>query len=315
LRIADTRQFHALDSYPRISSDVTTGFYDALSSELEPVYKGRLARFTRRIVFLKPRYIFSCDEMASRDASARFDWLLHVADKARLSRDSGAALYAGGKASLGIRVLAPREAHIRIRGGHLPFSAFNPAAPKTPPAEPGIFDVNANAADGQMHFLIALAPECTAEAARAAAASFRYLKGDGCSGVQAGDDLVLFRSGAGPAPMRCSGVAADAGVCTISGRGAPVLLAAEEARRIERSGRVLMTSDAAVDFAAQFEPDHVDVRLSAVNPARIRLYVKERPRRVQIDGNSATAPYDPATGMVEISAAAGDHSSVPGCAT
>ncbi|HET9788471.1 MAG TPA: heparinase II/III family protein, partial [Pyrinomonadaceae bacterium] len=61
--IADTPQFKALNSYPRITHSITSEFYDGVVSELPSVYQNRLAGYVRSIVFVKPYYFVVFDDL------------------------------------------------------------------------------------------------------------------------------------------------------------------------------------------------------------------------------------------------------------
>ncbi len=143
--IADTRQFRALNAYPRITDAITSGSFDAVGSELASVYRGRLEQFSRRIVFLKPDTVVIYDDLAGR-SPATFDWLLHVKDRAKIRISRGAAVYSGAKAAMSLKTLAPDSATMDLQDGYLPYTAFAPLAPKTVPAQPGVIHIQSGPA-------------------------------------------------------------------------------------------------------------------------------------------------------------------------
>ncbi|MBR2642060.1 MAG: DUF4962 domain-containing protein [Lentisphaeria bacterium] len=60
----------------------TTGFFDspgfgAVSGEAAATYPGKLTRYDRDVIFVKPDYVFVFDRLAAEKAS-RFDWLIHA---------------------------------------------------------------------------------------------------------------------------------------------------------------------------------------------------------------------------------------------
>ena len=267
--VADTRQFTALSAYPRITASITSEFYDSVASELESVYQGRLRRFTRRVIFVKPRYVLVRDQLEAAAAPATYDWLLHVNDKAGLSTRGSAAQYQGLKASLALRVLSPLDATMNIAAGHLPSATFNPAAPKVLPSEPGILDVRTGPA-AAASFLIALAPARTIDGARSVADAMQKSEGDNCEAVSTPEETIAFRTGpAGTA--RCGASRADASVWMISAKGEMLRVAGEQARLVETGGRVLMTSDSPLNFAARWSAGGVDLWTNSPLPNRVRI--------------------------------------------
>ncbi|MGH9666577.1 MAG: heparinase II/III family protein, partial [Bryobacteraceae bacterium] len=90
-QIADTLAFPALNEFPRITNIVTSVGFDAVTSELRQVYRGRLKRYTRSIAFIKPDCVLVYDELDPKERET-FDWLLHVADKSRIETEGAHAL-------------------------------------------------------------------------------------------------------------------------------------------------------------------------------------------------------------------------------
>jgi hypothetical protein len=289
--IADTPAFPALAAYPRITHAITSEFYDAVTSELESVYRGRLKHFTRRLIFVKPRYVVVRDEIEAVGAPASYDWLLHVNDKQALHITETSALYQAPKASLAVRVFTPADVTLSAAAGHLPYSTFNPVAPKTVPAEPGILDVRSKASTATQ-FLIALAPARTAEAARTAAGELKQHAGDHCTAIETGKETIAFRTAAAGV-ARCGDVAADAATWMISvDAGSVRELAGEQVRFIDAGGRRLIESDSPIQFAARWVENAIELSTNSPRAARIRIFTPWRAS---------------AANMTELQAAAGEH--------
>ena len=64
--IADTAQFAALNRHPRITDATLSPFYDAVGSDLTPVYRGRLESYTRRLAYMKPDYLIVFDRVRTK---------------------------------------------------------------------------------------------------------------------------------------------------------------------------------------------------------------------------------------------------------
>ena len=304
--IADTPQFAALDSYPRITDAVTSDFYDALGSELSSVYGGRLSRYIRRVAFVKPHYFVVFDDLAANGAPARFDWLLHLPDRARVSRSEGLALYTGERAALAVRNFAPADTELRVRDGRVPYHVFAARTPPAVPAQPAFLDWRNAAPARSTQFLFALVPARKAEEARGLASRMSRVAGERTIGLSAERgaerDLVMFRTGDTGGVVRQGEWAADAAAWTVTLDGERVkMLAAQSALSLTRGGRTLFASEAAANVAANYLPGAVVVSASAGAPTRVRLSVPAGPVRVRVNGRDlspAEFSYESSGGMV-----------------
>jgi hypothetical protein len=264
--VADTPQFKALNAYPRLLDAVTSDFQDALAAEISPVYRDRLERFTRRIVFVKPRYLVIHDQLEARGTPARFDWLMHVADRSRIAITPGRAQYRAEKAVMDMRVFDPASAEVKVHDGHLRYSVFNPTSPNTVPGQPGVVTVGAGPA-AAAQFLVVLAPARTVDVAAAVTDGLRRVSGSGCTGVASTSDLVMFRN-AGTAECRYESWTTDAAAWTSTSD----ILSGERTTRIARGGETLFSSDRPVSFAARLGPQSITLATVSDGPARIRIH-------------------------------------------
>lgn len=310
--IADTPQFPALNAYPRITDAITSEFYDAVGSDLTPVYQDRLNRYTRRIVFVKPHYFVVCDELAAQGAPAKFDWLLHLPDRARLTTTPGLALYTADKAALAVRTLAPAAAAMDVRDGRLPYATFATSTPKTLPSHPAFLDLQTAQPAHAAQFLVALVPARTSEAARSIANQMTAISGAGCAGVRtergAERDLVLFRSGAANESWRYEDYATDAAAWTVTQSGARLkLLAVQQARSFTRAGRRLFMSDRAVSLAASYGENVIEAVCDVAAPTTLQLFTGAKPARVLLNGREAAMSFNQAQAMVALTVPAGRH--------
>jgi hypothetical protein len=312
-RIADTPQFGALDAYPRITDAITSDFYDALGSELSPVYGGRLSRYERRVVFVKPHYFVVFDDVAASGAPARFDWLLHLPDRARITHSAGLALYTGERAALAVRSLAPAGAELHVRDGRVPYHVFAANTPPAVPAQPAYLDWRSASPALSAQFLSALVPARKAEDARSLAGRMSLLAGERAVGLSAERgaerDLVMFRTGGEGGVARQGAWAADAAAWTVTLDGERLkLLAAQSARSVTRAGRALLASEAPVSFAANYLPGAIVAAASAGAPTRVRLAVTAAPARVRVNGRELSPQefsYEASGGMLSLVLPAG----------
>jgi hypothetical protein len=310
--VADTPQFAALDAYPKITDAVTSEFYDAVSGDLTPVYQGRLNRYMRRIVFVKPHYFVVFDDLAAIGEPAKFDWLLHMPDRSRITASSGLAVYRSDKASLVVKSLAPSEAGIEVRDGRLPYATFATSTPKTTPPQPVFLDLQTTKPVSATQFLVALAPARTSDAARSIANQLTAVRGARLVGVRAerGNerDLVMFRSGAANEPLRYEGYSTDAAAWTITESGERLkLLAVEQARSFSRAGRRMFASDNAASIAMNYNADTVEAACFVAVQAKLHLFTGAKPARVLLDDGEAPMSYDQAEAAVSLTVPAGRH--------
>jgi hypothetical protein len=245
---------------------VASPFLDAVGAEISPVYADRLERFTRRIVFVKPRFFVIWDDLAARGSPARFDWLLHVNDRSRFTITPGHASYRGDKAAMSVRILGPASGEVKVRDGRIRHSMFNPVSPKAAPPQPGILEVRSAAAQSAQ-FLVVLAPAHTAEEAASITAGMQRAEGAGCSGVAGAGDVVMFRAG-DAAECRYREWVTDAAAWTKTSD----VLSGELTTRIAQGAQTVFSSDRLVSFAAHLGPQSITLVTDSDAPARIQLY-------------------------------------------
>jgi hypothetical protein len=265
--VPDTLAFRALNEYPRITDVLLSPSLDAVASELHQVYGGRLRRFDRRLVFVKPDYLIVTDDLATGAAPATFDWLLHLPDRRRLEITAEGAIYSGQRAALAIRTLSPDRVQYRPGDGHLPYTVFNPLAPDTVPAAPAVLNIGAEGTS--IRYIVALAPSRTADEARARSASLRRTSGAGCAAIETGGGLLLLRD-SGAEEASYDGMSTDAAMLFVRSEGRRVL-AVQSATRVTRRGEALFKSDKPVSVVAEFNGDGVHLSISSDRPATIRL--------------------------------------------
>jgi hypothetical protein len=310
--IADTPQFPALDAYPRITDAVTSDFYDALGSELSSVYDGRLSRYTRRVAFVKPHYFVIFDDLATNGAPARFDWLLHLPDRARIKHSPGLALYTGERAALAVRNFAPEDTELQVRDGRVPYHVFAARTPPAAPAQPAFLDWRNTSPAQATQFLFALVPARKAEEAQGLAGRMSRVAGERTVGLSsergAERDFVMFRTGGAGGVVRQGEWTADADAWTVTLDGERLkMLAAQSALSLTRGGRTLFTSEARVSFAANYHANAVEVACHATSQAKIQLFVGAEPVRVLLDGREVSARYDRDGATISLTVPAGQH--------
>jgi hypothetical protein len=310
--LPDTPQFAALNAYPKITDAITSEFYDAVGSDLVSVYRDRLSRYTRRIVFVKPHYFVIFDDLAARGEPARFNWLLHLPDRSRVTTASDLAVYGSDKASLVVKALALGEAGIKVRDGRLPYATFATSTPKTVPPQPAFLDLQTTNPVGATQFLVALVPARTSAEARSVATRMSRISGAGFVGVGtergAERDLVMFRTGTANDSARYQDYATDAAAWTVTQSGERLkLFAAQQARSFARAGRRMFTSDSSASIAMNYSTDAVVAACFVAARTKLQLFTSAKPARVLLNDREVATSYDPTEATISLTVPAGQH--------
>ena len=292
--IADTPQFKALDQYPRITHAITSDAYDAVESELAPVYRDRLKTYTRRVMFLKPHYVVIYDDVVSRETPRTFDWLLHLSNKQELEIQPASALYSTAKATMGIQILEPVHASLATRSGHLPFSLLSTAASAALPPVPAILDVRPAAPAREQKFLVVLSLARKKEEAADLMSRVKKISGTACAGVQIGEQKLFFSS----APVSGYGDwTTDARAWSFS----PTIVTGEDTTVVRDGEKIIWQSNVAASFVAKHSSQGTELTVSTERPTKIRFYPGFEPAA------NAAFTYSKDDGSIEISVAAGIH--------
>lgn len=108
-RIADLDdEVHARNEFPRITSCFTGESIDAVEGELSSVYKGRLSRYTRSFVFMKPDYLVLCDDIAANDPEG-CTWVFNAEGTQPFKVKDSTVQIVRPKAELRMEILTPEK--------------------------------------------------------------------------------------------------------------------------------------------------------------------------------------------------------------
>ena len=286
--IADTAQFPALQRMPKIESVALGSRFDAVSSQLAPVYRGKLRSYKRRLQFLKPNYVVIYDELESAAAPAKFNWLLHVRNRSALAIDGQNARYTGAKASMAVRTLEPQGAVLTSADGHLPGTMFATTIPVPLPAMPGFLDVATPNAAAAQRFLVVLAMDRNGGNVDALASQVTRVSGKGCIGARLGNGyLAMFRQAGTVAQFE--DWTADAASWSV-GEG---FIAGEAAQTLTKAGKTIWKSDARVSFSIETSANGVSVYVDSPKAATIEMQLeKGAPRKFEIAAGRHRLRFD-----------------------
>ena len=313
--IPDTPQFKALDDYPRITDSITSEFYDGVGSDLSSVYRDRIERYTRRIVFMKPRYFVVYDDLRTAGDASRFDLLLHVPNRAGVKTQGLTAVYQGANAALGVRSFVTREALLRLKDGRIPYHIFSARTPAETPSLPAYLDFETSEPAKEVRFITAVAPARTATEAEQLIGQMFQITGENLNGVRVErgneTDLVMFGTRPESDLMRQAEWSATASVLALTNRGSELrMLSAQNARVVTRGTRRMFSAEDPVSIAVNYATDQLDAVVNSETETRILLFVGAKPVRMLLDGNAISASafrFDASAGTIAIHIPAGRH--------
>ncbi len=276
--VADNTTLRALEQRPRITDVLLSPAVDALTSELDAVYRGRLRRFERRVLLIKPEDVILIYDDLAAQAPARFDWLLHLPDRDGLQTKDASAFYQGSKSALVVQRLFPGNASFQVENGHLPFAVFNPAAPASLPRQPAILKLSANAASGRGRFLVALSPAHLGGDFRWDAPSLQPVENPDWTVAERLSSHQELRIRFRKEPSRSEATdgpwSSNASVWMVSlgiPNGRMELLAGQGATILRRSGHLLFSATLPVSFAAEYREGEIRLTVNAPAAGRIRI--------------------------------------------
>jgi hypothetical protein len=313
--IPDTPQFKALDTYPRIIDSITSEFYDGVGSELSSVYKNRLERYVRRIVFVKPYYFVVYDDLKAKANPMLFDFLLHLPDRAGIKTEASAAIYNGKKASLGIRSFPSDEAKLSVENGRIPYPVFSARTPAEIPPQPAFLDFKTARPLSETQFLTTIVPAKNESAVRALTSQMTGFGGETLRGIRvmrgSETDLVIFRRGAPNGLMQEGEWSAEASVLTVTTAAQSLkMFALQNARHLQRGSQNLFSSDVPASVAVSYNNNEIETVCNTQQAAKIVLFAGKNPVRILLDGrelDSKTISFNRTAGTISINIPAGQH--------
>ena len=308
--IADTPQFKALNSYPRITDSITSDFYDSLVSDLASVYQQRLARYNRSIVFLKPDYFVVFDDLKSAGSPQQFDFLLHLADRERVKTDGLTAVYHGEKAFLAMRSFPASESRLTVEEGRIPYHVFAQRTPAKTPAQPAYLDVRTVRPVNETQFLTVIVPAKSEATVRSLIDQMKELKGENWKGISVArgskKDLVMFRIGVNPQMIQYGVWSADAATVTVTENANTLdLIAVQDARSLRRGDRVLLSSESPVSVTVRFSGSEAEAMVNARATTKLNLFVAKNPTRVLLDNKEVQ--FNSSGGTISLTVPSGQH--------
>jgi len=304
----------ALSSWPRTHYNFTGEIADAISSELAPVYKDKLQRYTRTLLYTKHGPLFLFDQVESVSSEGHtYNWLFHAPQEEGFERtidwQDGRVTVDREAARLAIDVVSPKIASARIRDNNDP---NNPESFVMLNSEEGMQKAN---------FLAVLYPEARPSGGRFGEhPATQAVEAPGWLGarVTLGNktDYGVFRtSGAGTGNLGQSdsdtAASSVAGFTTDATRFMASLDASGSLVRYYVEGSSFeghgqsMSAGRPVKLAVRHHGSGTDAEVDAAGSTRLSFTVQSRPSRVSLDGSSVRYSYE--NGRVHLQVPAGRH--------
>ncbi|MGI9166451.1 MAG: heparinase II/III domain-containing protein [Pyrinomonadaceae bacterium] len=313
--ISDTPQFTALNNYPRITDAVTSESYDGIGSELSSVYQSRLARYVRRIVFVKPSYFVVFDDVEVKDKPAQFDFLLHLPNRDKITIKDLTAIYNGEKASLAVRLFAPKDGKLSVGNGRIPYHVLSARTPAETPAQPAYLVFKTVNPLSETQFLTAIVPAKNESAAQGLINQMTEIVGENLKGirVERGNerDLVIFRGGAETQTIRQGEWTADAATFALTHSANDLrMFAVQKARSLRRGNQILFSSESPTSVAVNLNANEIEVACNAETATKLTLFIGKNPVRVLLDGKELSANafgFNRTDGTLSLEIPSGQH--------
>lgn len=294
-----------------------TGYFDSTvcgyteGTVADPdVYAGKVERWVRRALFIKPGYVVIQDQIDATEGPARFDWLLHSV--AGIATDAGSQSFAleSGRASLRGRFIQPEGLQLEVKKGY-PVEPVDGYSTRPLPPERYVDEWTLTATPGEQRksesFLAAMQVRRNEPGVRDAI--LEPLEVTGGQGVlmREGDEghAAAFRGRGEIGELAVSGLGTDGNVlCASFGADGTLTRAAAMACTVLRhDGKVLAKISArCAGISLLKTPEGHLCEVSLSEPASLELHTGQA-ERILVDGNAAHATSE----LLRADLAAGDH--------
>ncbi len=276
------------------------------------VYAGRVTRFDRRVLFVKPGYVVIHDLLAAAQGPARWDWLLHTAADIRTDAANRAFAVTSGEASLSGRFLAPTDVSLQVTKGY-PVEPVDRYSTNPLPPERYVDEWTLTATPAQERAEEDLLVVLRVSRGEGRPVPARSLDAQGaCAALVEDEDgttHVLSRRRDAEGPMRADGMVAQGEMAAVTLAADGVLRRAFLARGTSLTvrGTVILHVSAPADLALLSTPDGKLLSLSAAGPVRVAVACGASPAKVLLNGRPARAAFSADEALLALEVPAGEH--------
>ena len=301
-RIADLDdEVKARNEYPRITSCFATGgTIDAVEGDLSCVYKGKLERYTRSFVYMKPEYLVMYDDAASFNLE-RYSWVFN-ADGRNVFQGSGSTVrIVRPKAELRMDILSPGELDRTVK--------------PHPDREGSLVMLTTPERANTGKFLAVLIPFREDNRAEREAWKTSRIDGNGWIGaeVQRGEitDRIVFRTDQGKGNVSSGDWETDGDrvAATTAGNGTTQRLWAQGATVLKKAGgETIWQSTGRLAALVEYSgASFYTIETESETAADFSLKVEKKPVTVLLNGVKTKFRYDRKTGMITVALPAGGN--------
>ena len=248
---------------PGADGRITTYFdspsygYTVGDASAPEIYEGRLSRFDRRVLFIKPGFVVVHDLAASTAGAARYDWMLHAVAQIEIEESSSSFHALCPQAALRGRFLAPADVRLEVTTG-FPVEPVDGYSTRPVPPDKYVREWHLYATPQQPavkeEFLAAMQIQRLGDQPEPEAV-IESIEATGAHGVRirVGNrtHLVLSRKGDVDELLRYDGLETDGQIAAVEiGRDGSILRAmAVGATKLRYKGQTLLDADEPQDWA------------------------------------------------------------------
>ncbi len=232
--------------------------YTAGDASAPKIYDGRLSRFDRRVLFIKPGFVVVHDLVAAAGKAARFDWMLHAVVPIETEDSGDSFRLACPKAALRGRILAPRGVKLDVTTG-FPVEPVDGYSTRPVPPEKYVPEwhlyVTPPQPSAEEEFLAAMQIQRLGEQPEPEA-TIEPIEASGAHGlrIRVGDrtHLVLSRKGGADGLLRGGGMETDGQIAAVefAHDGSIVRAMAAGAKKLQYNGRTLLDAGKPQDWSS-----------------------------------------------------------------
>lgn len=270
-------------SHPGFTSELLTGAFDYLSADLASAYDGRLQRYQRQFLYLKPDILIIRDRVAAGQPHG-FSFLLHApagsdvaiagSQASIKARKASALVAAGGTNATWKQALDPIAAELFTDLDHKkmqPRRQLSLASSRTSSTE----------------FLVAM--RFVRGSQGNALETWKQPAGEGFRAPAEGASEAIFRTGTGK--LQVGTLATDGEILARNAMNGQGGWLAVGAREVVQGNQPVLTATAPADVAAAEAAGVLQLYLHNSAAGRVAVFRPERPRSVEVDGQSVSFDY------------------------
>jgi len=290
----------ALGVFPRIGSCFTGENVDAVEGELSCVYKGRLERFTRSFVYVRPNYLVLHDELAAKNPET-FTWLFHA---------KGTDSIAGSGDT--VRIERPCA---ELRMELFPSTGLNRVVKPYPDQDGSFIMLTTDEPAATARLTTVLIPSTTESRTVREGWTAVSVEGGGWSGVRVTrgglTDLTAFRTGPGKTTRAFQGIGTDGDRWSVTCNSGGIVRAwvrgAREFYTQDDSGNDLrlLVADKPVTAEVSYGDGGFRTLIATDMAVRVKLHCEKKTERVLLDGRRVRFTYDAGAKELSVDVPAG----------